>query len=91
MNFLAGIAVIFAIGMAAAYIAGLHGSWPFLRDQAGYVVGRDLLNTWLAGKAALLPDPGRFYDHDTYMRLVNDVAPQNIFNHHQECGRSCVG
>jgi len=75
------IAGILTAGMVGFYAFGLHGSLPFLQDTAGYVLGRDFLNTWFFGKAAFLPDPGRFYDHDLYMRWVNEAVPQDIFNH----------
>jgi hypothetical protein len=67
--------------MIGFYAAGLHGSLPFPQDAAGYVLGRDFLNTWFFGKAAFLADPGRFYDHDIYMRWINEAVPQDIFNH----------
>ncbi|MGO9004493.1 MAG: glycosyltransferase family 87 protein [Beijerinckiaceae bacterium] len=75
------IACTFAIGAAGYYALGLHGGLPFPQDAAGYVLGRDFLNTWFFGKAAFLPDPGRFYDHDVYVRWINDVVPQDICVH----------
>jgi len=46
----------------------LTTSWipPFPRDKAGYVLGRDFLNLWMYGHAALGIDPARFYDVTTY-------------------------
>jgi len=43
-------------------------SWiaPFPRDKATYVLGRDFLNLWMYGRAALDVDPARYYDVATY-------------------------
>lgn len=77
----AGIAALFACGTVSFYIYGFRGHLPFLNDQAGYVVGRDFLSTWFFGKAAFLPNPGRFYDHAVYMHWVNAVVPADIYDH----------
>ncbi len=66
LSLFAVIAGTLATGMVGYYCFGLHGSLPFPQDQVGYVLGRDFLNTWFFGKAAFLPDPGQFYDHDLY-------------------------
>src|SRR5207244_1965063 len=58
-------AVMFAI-TAAAYVATVNWSTPFPRDSTTLIVGRDFLNLWMYGRAALAPDPGRFYDVATY-------------------------
>lgn len=81
LRLFAVVAGTLGVGMLGYYAYGLHGRWPFLQDQAGYVFGRDFLNTWFFGKAAFLPDPGRFYDRATYMAWVNEVIPQDIVNH----------
>jgi hypothetical protein len=79
--FFAGIACLCAICIGSSYVLGIHGSLPFAQDEAGYVLGRDFLNTWFFGKAAFLPNPGRFYDPYIYMRWLDDAVPQNIFHH----------
>jgi len=81
LRFFAIIGTILALTLIIAYGFGLRGSPPFLQDSAGYVVGRDFLNTWFFGKAAFLPDPGRFYDHALYMRWVHETVPQDIVDH----------
>jgi hypothetical protein len=81
LTLFAVIAGIYAIGTVGYYISGLHGSFPFPQDQAGYVLGRVFLNTWFYGKAAFLSDPGRFYDHDVYARWINEGVPQDASGH----------
>jgi hypothetical protein len=56
---------------AAGYLYTLAWSTPFPRDGTGLPVGRDFLNFWLYGVAALTPDPSRFYDPDLYNRFVS--------------------
>ena len=48
------------------YFCTVHWSWPFPRDKATLVLGRDFLNLWMYGRAALDGDPARFYDVATY-------------------------
>jgi hypothetical protein len=81
VRFFAVIAAVLSISVFAPYGLGLHGSWPFLQDFGGQVVGHDFLNTWFFGKAAFLADPGRFYSHDLYTQWVAAVVPQNIYEH----------
>ncbi len=40
--------------------------WPFPRDKATLVLGRDFLNLWMYGRAVGDVDPARFYDIATY-------------------------
>jgi len=40
--------------------------WPFPRDKATLVLGRDFLNLWMYGRAVGDVDPARFYDLATY-------------------------
>jgi hypothetical protein len=53
-------------------LTALHYAWtiswsaPIPRDATTLVVGRDFLNFWMYGRAAWLPDPGRFYDPQLY-------------------------
>jgi hypothetical protein len=66
---------------ALAYVLTLRGGLPFPQDAGNAILGRDFLNTWFFGKAAFLADPGRFYDHDIYMRWINETVPQEKYNH----------
>ncbi|MGH6675198.1 MAG: glycosyltransferase family 87 protein [Xanthobacteraceae bacterium] len=81
LTLLAATAGVLACGMLGFYVYSLNGHPPFLQDKLGYVLGRDFLNTWFFGKAAYLPHPGRFYDHDLYMRWINEAVPKDVFNH----------
>jgi hypothetical protein len=58
----------FFLAAAGTYIYGLNGHLPFPRDGSTLVVGRDFLNFWMYGRAAALPDPGRWYDAVAYQR-----------------------
>ena len=50
------------------------GAFP--RDKATLVLGRDFLNLWMYGVAALEPDSSRFYDLVTYNHeLANMLGP----------------
>jgi hypothetical protein len=49
-----------------AYLCTTSWTWPFPRDKATLVVGRDFLNLWMYGVALADPDPARFYDIFTY-------------------------
>ncbi len=56
------------------YITTLDRGWPIARDGSGLAVGRDFLNFWMAGRAALAPDPARIYDLHSYWQLIEAVA-----------------
>lgn len=56
------------------YVATLDLSGPLPRDGTSLVVGRDFLNLWLYGRAALAPHPAQYYDLATYWRLIEGVA-----------------
>ena len=62
------------------YIGEAHGTWPFLQDGVDYTLGRDFLNTWFYGKAAWLPDPGRFYDPATFGAWLQSGIPRDHFD-----------
>jgi hypothetical protein len=52
------------------------------RDSSTLALGRDFLNFWMYGRAAWLPEPGRFYDPALYnaelfAMLGNDYPGQN--------------
>jgi Glycosyltransferase family 87 len=70
-------------GTALAYLVTIAWVAPIPRDSTGLVVGRDFLNFWMYGRAAALPDPGRFYDPLVYTReltalLWPDYPEQNF-------------
>ena len=48
------------------YFCTTSWTWPFPRDKATLVLGRDFLNLWMYGRALLDGDPARFYDVATY-------------------------
>jgi Glycosyltransferase family 87 len=58
---------MFAIA-AVGYLATVDWATTFPRDSSTLIVGRDFLNIWMYGRAALEPDPGRLYDIATYNR-----------------------
>ena len=74
-----------ALAYAALYCALLDISHAVPRDGAGYVVGRDFLNFWMAGRAAWAPDPARFYDLATYQaeiaRIVGPGYPGQVWSY----------
>jgi hypothetical protein len=49
-----------------AYLCTTEWHWPFPRDKATLVLGRDFLNLWMYGRAVLEAEPARFYDIATY-------------------------
>lgn len=70
-------------GTALAYLVTISWIAPIPRDSTGLVVGRDFLNFWMYGRAAMLPDPQRFYDPLVYAReltalLWPDYPEQNF-------------
>jgi hypothetical protein len=48
------------------YLCTTSWTWPFPRDKATLVLGRDFLNLWMYGRALFDGDPARFYDIATY-------------------------
>jgi hypothetical protein len=61
------------------YFCTIHWTWPFPRDKATLVLGRDFLNLWMYGRAALDSDPARFYNvaiyNDELARLLGPGYP----------------
>src|ERR1043166_87260 len=49
---------------------------PF--DSAGYLIGRDFMNTWLGGRIALAGDPAKYFDHDAYNALLRALFGPNF-------------
>ncbi len=62
------LGAFFFVATAAAYVYTLALAAPIPRDGSTLVVGRDFLNFWMYGRAALLPEPGRWYDVVLYQR-----------------------
>ena len=62
-------ALLFAALTAVAYVCTISWTHAIPHDATSLLVGRDFLNFWMYGRAAWLPDPGRFYDP----RLYNDA------------------
>lgn len=54
----------------AVYLFTTRWQLPFPQDNTTLVFGRDFLNFWMYGRAAVMPDPGRFYDVDTYNQAL---------------------
>jgi len=48
------------------YFCTTSWTWPFPRDKATLVLGRDFLNLWMYGRAVFDGEPARFYDVATY-------------------------
>jgi hypothetical protein len=63
---LAILSAFFFVVAAIGYVATISWGYPIPRDGSTLVVGRDFLNYWMYGRAAGMPDPGRFYDLATY-------------------------
>lgn len=59
-----------------SYLLTTNWTDAFPRDKATLVLGRDFLNLWMYGVAALEPDSSRFYDLVTYNHeLANMLGP----------------
>jgi arabinofuranan 3-O-arabinosyltransferase len=56
------------------YLATLRSTGGIPRDGTGLVVGRDFLNIWMYGRAALGADPARYYDVPTYWRALDGIV-----------------
>jgi len=69
---------LFVLAMLT-YFWTTNWTWPFPRDKATLVLGRDFLNLWMYGRAAWDVDPARFYDIATYnselARLLGPLYP----------------
>jgi hypothetical protein len=61
---IAGVACTALI--AIVYVWKISWVAPIPRDATTLVIGRDFLNFWMYGRAAWLPNPGRFYDPQLY-------------------------
>jgi hypothetical protein len=62
------LGIFFFVVTAAGYLFTASSGQGIPRDGTTLVVGRDFLNFWMYGRAAVTPDPGRFYDAALYNR-----------------------
>jgi hypothetical protein len=60
------LSAFFVVATGIFYVLTISWTSPIPRDGTGLVVGRDFLNFWMYGRAASMPDPGRFYDSRIY-------------------------
>jgi hypothetical protein len=67
------LGAFFLVASAGVYLWKLDGGLPFPRDGSTLVVGRDFLNFWMYGRAAMLPDPGRWYDAALYQEALTGL------------------
>jgi hypothetical protein len=65
-RFLAWMSALFSGGVLVAYLVTADWSPEIPRDGTSLVVGRDFLNFWMYGRAAVTADPSRFYDAQLY-------------------------
>lgn len=71
---LAITAVLLLIVFVPYYLATIDFGWPIPRDGTTLVVGRDFLNFWMYGQAAVEADPVRYYDVPTYWAATEAVT-----------------
>jgi hypothetical protein len=64
------LSTLFFVLTAAAYFATIAWVEPIPRDSTTLVVGRDFLNFWMYGRAAVTPDASRFYDPHVYNEVL---------------------
>ncbi len=64
-DILVGGAALF-IATLLAYLATINWAPSYPRDSTTLVVGRDFMNFWVYGQAAISAEPGRFYDPAIY-------------------------
>jgi hypothetical protein len=74
---LALLGAFFFIVSVAGYLVTMSWVAPIPRDGTSLVVGRDFLNFWMYGRAALNADPGRFYDLVDYHRALDALLGAN--------------
>lgn len=68
---------LFAITFIAyAWTIDWRGAIP--RDGTTLAVGRDFLNFWMYGRAAVAADPGRFYDLAAYHQAIRDLLGMEL-------------
>src|SRR5581483_1454619 len=60
----------FFVAATMAYVLTMSWTTPVPRDGTTLVMGRDFLNFWMYGKAAVSPDPSAFYDIRVYQTAL---------------------
>jgi hypothetical protein len=66
--------VVLFLVVATLYLTSISWTDALPRDYMRLVLGRDFLNFWMYGRAALDPDPGRFYDVGIYNVALRAIA-----------------
>jgi hypothetical protein len=74
---LALLSLFFAVLLAGAYLYTANWGQTIPRDGTSLVIGRDFLNFWMYGRAALTPDPSRFYDAVAYNQELATLLGEN--------------
>src|SRR5688572_4066788 len=67
---LALLSLFFFVLVAIGYVYTARWGQGLPRDGTGLVVGRDFLNFWMYGRAALSADPSRYYDAIAYNQAL---------------------
>jgi len=65
------------VATAGVYLYKLDWQWPFPRDGSTLVVGRDFLNFWMYGRAAVLENPAQWYDPAAYNNALTALLGPN--------------
>ncbi|MFZ2155256.1 MAG: glycosyltransferase family 87 protein [Bradyrhizobium sp.] len=68
---------LFAI-TSIAYVWTIDWRGAIPRDGTTLAVGRDFLNFWMYGRAAVSADPGRFYDLAAYHQAIRDLLGMEL-------------
>ncbi|GAB4518828.1 MAG: glycosyltransferase family 87 protein [Amphiplicatus sp.] len=66
------------LALAAVFLWNSPSEFIFGGGETGVTAGRDGLNVWAAGKAALQGKAATLYDVDAYIRLLKDWRSQDI-------------
>jgi hypothetical protein len=74
---LALLGAFFVVVAAGGYLYTMSWSAPFPRDGTSLVAGRDFLNFWMYGRAAMDADPSRFYDAGLYAGALEALLGPN--------------
>ena len=67
-----------SLSMLIAYLVTVDWQGTIPRDATTLAVGRDFLNSWMYGRAAVGPDPGRFYDIVSYHQALRDLLGMDM-------------
>src|SRR5437588_9829209 len=71
---LAVLGLAFFVISGIGYLATIRWNGPIPHDATTLVVGRDFMNFWMYGRAAVTPDPGRFYDWQVYNQALMPIV-----------------